>query len=138
MAAEITKDLTGTGPIMFDLGAQTVPTGALTQIANLLLGGNKEYAVLELIVGPNALTHLSVTRTSYMGGNHVTIAADAALNTSTYDIPSAAPASISTLGAGLSGSIRFGQLRGVQELGIWAQSAVASTLQIRGTAIDEG
>jgi hypothetical protein len=132
-----TKDLTGTGPSQFDSGAVAVAaTGDWVQVALLKLAANRKSMCLDMLVGANAITHLKFTRTGSPAGAHVDLAVDAAINTATPDIPSALPSSISTLSAAGIGSVRLSGLRGVQEIGVWAQAAADTTIQIHGTVMD--
>jgi hypothetical protein len=136
MSWTTTVNATGYGPVQFDSLAQALPT-SLTQIVLVQLGGNKESVCLDLNVGAQPLTHLSLSRTGFPGGTHVVFAADAAINTVSNDIASAVPTAISTLAANGVASIKLSGLRGVQEIGLLAQAAVAGTIQLRGTAVGQ-
>jgi uncharacterized protein YqfA (UPF0365 family) len=138
-----TQTPNGPGVQSFDTGSVAIvgATGTWQLVALLQLGGNKQGLVLDLLNAAGAaLANLKLSRSGAVGGHaanaQVDFATGAAINTAGNDVASAWPASISTLGAGVNGSIRLQSLQGVQEIGVWVQVATSSTanLQVRGAA----
>jgi hypothetical protein len=88
------------------------------------------------LVGGNALTHLKVMDAVHTEGTHDSLAVDSDFNTATDDIPDIRPGSPQTTAA--NSFFRLSLRTGAAEYSIWAQSAAATTVQIKGSGYRVG
>ena len=119
----------------FDSGAQPVTTASTLQEIGRLIVHGAAYVLLEIIVGPQTIAHLTLTQGAVQDdGSAVTVAADAGFNTvALADVAYVIPAMSFPLAAGSVYQVRLNGLAAEYTLLASTAGAAGGTVQIRGT-----